>query len=102
MTGFAFLLFGITFMYWNFRPDVNFLITKQDLVHQPVWRTAFYIHIFGGMLAIVLGPFNFIKSIRRKNLNLHRVLGKTYVASILFIAAPTGLYMAFYANGGFS
>ena len=26
MTGFAFLLFGITFMYWNFRPDVNFLL----------------------------------------------------------------------------
>lgn len=102
MTGLAFFLFGITFMYWNFRPDVNFLLTKQDLVDHPIWRPAFYVHIFGGMLAIVLGPLNFIKYIRRKNLNLHRVLGKTYVASILFIAAPTGLYMAFYANGGFS
>lgn len=100
MTGFAFLLFGITFMYWNFKPDVNFLLTKPDLVDHPIWRPVFYIHIFGGMLAIVLGPLNFIKYIRRKNLNLHRVLGKTYVASILFIAAPTGLYMAFYANGG--
>ncbi len=102
MTGFAFLLFGITFMYWNFRPDVNFLLTKPILVHHPIWRTAFYIHIFGGMLAIVLGPFQFLKYIRRKNLNLHRVLGKIYVAAVLFIAAPTGLYMAFYANGGIS
>jgi uncharacterized membrane protein len=100
MTGFSFLLFGITFMYWNFKPDVNFLLTKQDLVDHPIWRPAFYIHIFGGMLAIVLGPLNFIKYIRRKNLNLHRVLGKTYAGAILFIAAPTGLYMAFYANGG--
>src|ERR1700746_2867631 len=102
MTGFAFLLFGITFMYWNFRPDVNFLLTKPILVHHPIWRTAFYIHIFGGMLAIVLGPLQFVKYIRRKNLNLHRVLGKIYVSAILFVAAPTGLYMAFYANGGIS
>lgn len=100
MTGFAFLLFGITFMYWNFRPDVNFLLTKPDLVHDPIWRTSFYIHIFGGMLAIALGPLQFIKALRRKNLSLHRLLGKIYVTAILFIAAPTGLYMAFYANGG--
>jgi len=100
MTGFAFLLFGITFMYWNFRPDVNFLLTKQDLVHDPVWRTAFYIHIFGGMLAIAIGPLNFIKSLRRKFLNVHRLLGKIYITAILLIAAPTGLYMAFFANGG--
>jgi uncharacterized membrane protein len=100
MTGFAVLLFAITFMYWNFRPDVNFLLTKQDLVGNPVWRTAFYIHIFGGMLAIILGPVQFVKYIRRKSSDLHRALGKTYVAAILFIAAPTGLYMAFYANGG--
>lgn len=101
MTGLSFLLFSITFMYWNFKPDVNFLLTKPDLVSDPLWRTTFYIHIFGGMLAIISGPFQFIKALRRKNLNLHRLIGKMYVSSILFIAAPTGLYMAFYANGGF-
>ncbi len=100
MTGLAFLLFGITFMYWNFRPDVSFLTTKQDVVFNPIWRTAFYIHIFGGMLAIALGPLQFIKAVRRKNINLHRAIGKIYVSAILFIAAPTGLYMAFFANGG--
>jgi uncharacterized membrane protein len=100
MTGFAFLLFGITFMYWNFRPDVSFLQTKQDVVFNPIWRTAFYIHIFGGMLAIVLGPLQFIKWLRSNNLVLHRIIGKIYVSAILFVAAPTGLYMAFYANGG--
>lgn len=101
MTGLSVLLFTLTFMYWNFRPDVNFLLTKQDLVGNPVWRTAFYIHIFGGMLAIVLGPAQFVKYIRRKNPALHKVLGKIYISAILLIAAPTGLYMAFYANGGF-
>ena len=49
---FSLLLFSITLMYWNFKPNVNFLLTKQDLVNDPFWRSAFYIHIFGGMLAI--------------------------------------------------
>jgi uncharacterized membrane protein len=101
MTGFSFLLFGITIIYWNFKPDVNFLLTKQDVVFNPVWRSAFYIHIFGGMLAIALGPLQFIKFLRRKYLEAHRLIGKTYVIAILFLAAPMGLYMAFYANGGF-
>ena len=31
---------------------------------------------------------------------ISRSIGKIYVASILVIGAPTGLYMAFFANGG--
>lgn len=100
MTFLSLLLFTTTMMYWNFKPDVNFLLTKQDLVNNPVWRTAFYVHIFGGMLAIGLGPLQFIKSLRKKILALHQIIGKLYVTSILCIAAPTGLYMALYANGG--
>jgi uncharacterized membrane protein len=100
MTGLSLLLFGMTFMYWNFRPDVNFLLTKQDVVFNPVWRSAFYIHIFGGMLAIALGPFQFVKYLRRQYPATHRFMGKMYVMSILFIAAPSGFLMAFYANGG--
>jgi len=102
MTGLSLLLFGMTFIYWNFRPDINFLLTKQDVVFNPVWRSAFYIHIFGGMLAIALGPFQFIKFLRRQYPLIHHVMGKIYVASILFIAAPSGFLMAFYANGGFA
>ncbi len=100
MTGFSFLLFGITLMYWNFKPDVSFLLTKQDVVFNPIWRTTFYIHVFGGSLAIILGPLQFIKKIRQKNVFIHKLIGKVYISAVLFIAAPTGLYMAFYANGG--
>ncbi len=100
MTGFAFLLFTTTLVYWSFEPDVNFLLTKQDIVHNMVWRAAFYIHITGGMLSIALGPFQFIRQLRERYLPLHRVIGKIYAIAILLIGAPTGLYMAFYANGG--
>lgn len=100
MTALAFLLFATTLVYWSFKPDVNFLLTKQDLVYQPLWRTAFYIHIFGGMLAIITGPLQFITRWRERYLSFHRATGKIYVSSIILIGAPTGLYMAFYATGG--
>ena len=96
----AAFLFCITAMYLNFRPDVNFLLEKQDVVYNAFWRTSFYIHITGGMLAIIIGPFQFLRSVRRKRMSLHKKLGKAYMAAILFLAGPSGLFMAFYAEGG--
>lgn len=100
MTALAAFLFGITALYFSFRSDINFLLEKQELVFNVFWRTAFYIHITGGMLAILIGPFQFLKPIRRKRMALHKRLGKLYIGAILFLAGPTGLYMAFYAEGG--
>ncbi len=100
MTVTAAFLFVITAMYFSFRSDVNFLLEKQDVVQNIAWRTSFYIHIIGGMIAIILGPFQFLKSFRRKRMALHKKIGKAYIASILFLAGPSGLFMAFYAEGG--
>lgn len=100
MTLSAAFLFFITAMYFSFRSDVNFLLEKQDVVHNIAWRTSFYIHITGGMLALIIGPFQFLKAFRRKRMALHKKIGKLYMASILFLAGPSGLFMAFYAEGG--
>jgi len=96
----ALFLFYITIPYWSFRPDINFLLEKEAVVNYMPWRAAFYIHILGGCLAIALGPFQFLKYIRKNFVKAHRLMGKIYVSSILFIAAPTGLYMALFAEGG--
>ncbi len=100
MTLFALFLFSITVPYWSFRSNINFLLVKQAVVHYIPWRTAFYIHILGGMLAISIGPFQFVKALRRKFMSAHRLMGKIYVTAILCLAAPTGLYMALFAQGG--
>lgn len=93
---------GFTVIYFDFRPDTFFLSAKPAvLVMDPVWRTVFYMHITSGMMVLALGPFQFRKKIRSRNLPLHKALGKIYVAGILILAAPTGLYMAFFANGGY-
>lgn len=100
MTAFAVYLFGFTLIYFSFRPDIFFLNEKQDVVYNVFWRTAFYIHITGGMLAILCGPFQFLRNFRNRHLKFHRTLGKLYLGSILLLAAPSGLFMAFYAEGG--
>lgn len=100
MTLFAVFLFGMTAMYFSFRSDINFLLEKQDVVYNIAWRSSFYVHITGGMLALLIGPFQFVPRLRKRNIALHRKLGKLYIGSILFVGGPSGLFMAFYAEGG--
>lgn len=100
MTALALFLFFITAEYLSFRSDVNFLLVKQDIVFDSIWRPVFYIHVVSGMVVILVGPFQFLKIFRNKFIHWHRLGGKIYVYSILMFAAPTGLIMAFYAEGG--
>lgn len=93
-------LFVLTATYFSFCSQCNFLLEKQDVVFNPFWRTAFYIHISGGMLALLLGPFQFVPAFRNRFLKAHRTVGKLYLGAILFFGAPAGLFMAFYAEGG--
>jgi hypothetical protein len=102
ITLFSVFLFSITtlYFYYYYDPAYNFLAKKQEVVFNVFWRTSFYIHITGGMLALLVGPFQFIKKLRNKWINWHRASGKLYLGAILFLAGPSGLFMAFYAEGG--
>lgn len=90
----------ITKEYFSFDTNYNFLKVKQSLIPNNFWMTTFYIHLAAGILVLTLGPFQFLKKFRNKYLSQHRLLGKVYVFTILGFAAPTGLIMAFYAEGG--
>ena len=57
-------------------------------------------HIIASMLAILIGPFQFLPALRKGHLlRVHRWLGRTYLLSILF-GGVSGLYMAQFAYGG--
>jgi len=100
MAALAAILFALTIEYLSFRSDFNFLQKKQDIVFDPLWRPTFYFHIISSMIVLLIGPFQFLKKLRLKYMSTHRLTGKIYVFGILFIAAPTGFIMAFYAEGG--
>jgi uncharacterized membrane protein len=83
--------------YLTLDPDVYF--PEQKMVYM-AHITMLIIHIVASMLAILIGPFQFLPGIRKGRwLKLHRWLGRTYLLSILF-GGLSGLYMAQFAYGG--
>lgn len=84
--------------YLTMNPE-NFSFAEQKAVY--VAHLAFLmVHIIASMLAILIGPFQFLPGIRKRRwLKVHRGLGRTYLLSILF-GGLSGLYMAQFAYGG--
>lgn len=99
---FAFLMMRISYPYLvpPFPTNIDFLTTKQDVLHIEPWKVAFYIHISTSFLVILAGLTQFSNTLLKQRPKLHRQIGKLYVAVILFISGPSGILMAFYANGG--
>jgi uncharacterized membrane protein len=85
--------------HFTLQPDAGFLQYKQEYVHIKAWRTAFYIHVFTGILTLLAGFTQFSPLILREYRKLHRMMGKAYVCLVLLVNFPAGMLMAFYANG---
>ena len=97
---FSYLMLDIVIPYLSWEWDIDFLKTKQHIIHLLHYRTAFYLHIFSSCFVLFAGAFLFSKSIIKNFRQVHRWAGKIYVLILLLISAPTGMVMAFYANGG--
>ena len=99
----AFTLLMVTKVipYLSFEPEIGFLTTKTNTVlRKKSFTTAFYVHILSSAWVMAIGIFQFIPLFLKKYPNWHRLLGKIYVFSILILAAPSGLVLGYYANGG--
>lgn len=100
LTGFYFML-RLTIPYFSFATNIDFLLTKQSILHVDIWRWSFYTHISSCLIVLIIGLLQFSKFILNQTPSLHRALGKIYVLCVLTISAPSGLIMGIYANGGF-
>ena len=89
-------------------PIIYFLIDRRfgllqtksaALLSDIFWNISFYGHITFGGLALLIGWLNFSQKLRRKNLKLHRNIGKIYVISVL-ISGFCGLFISLNATGG--
>lgn len=104
-TAFFAILFGVV-LYWHNSvfilqgPDHGFLLTKSESVRYSIYLPAFYIHVITGSIVLITGIFQFSKQLRTRYVRFHRSAGKIYIAVILIFTAPSGLLMAFFANGG--
>jgi len=96
---FCWLMLDLTLPYLSFDPDVDFLLTKQKIIHLKHWRYSFYVHILFSIFALAAGLTQFSNYILKKNKKIHRAMGIIYVIDVLLLAGPSGLIMGFYANG---
>lgn len=96
---FTFLMGNIVWPYTSGRLDVDFLLSKQHIIHLRHYRWSFYLHIFPALLVLAAGATQFSGLILKKKPALHRWVGRVYAFSILGICGPGALVMAFYANG---
>ena len=96
---FCWLMIGLTIPYLTFTYDVDFLLTKQKIIHLKHWRYAFNLHILFSILILIAGLTQFSNYVLKKQKRLHKIMGYVYVFDVLLIAGPSGLIMAYYANG---
>jgi uncharacterized membrane protein len=60
---------------------------------------AVFAHFIGGAIALALGPFQFLDSIRARHLAIHRWIGRLYLSAIV-LGGGTGLVLAARSQGG--
>ena len=101
VAGFSLLLVYNTLPYFSFSKSFSFIEERTFLFEGNLYNACFYIHIFAGMLCITTALIQFSRYILKKSKAIHRWSGKIYVFVVLFLGAPTGLYMSFFAKGSF-
>ncbi len=99
--GFSLLLIYNTLPYFSFSKEFDFIVERSFLFQSNFYNACFYIHIAAGAICIGTALIQFSRYILKKSKAIHRISGKIYVAVVLFLGAPTGLYMSFFAKGSF-
>lgn len=76
----CFLMLRTIVGYSSFKDDVQFLAFKQAYIHNPVWKTAFYVHVFSAVIALFAGFTQFSPQFLKEYRKAHRVLERVLCA----------------------
>lgn len=97
---FTYLIILITLQYVPVDFDVAFLRIKQDVIGKTHYQIAFFTHVYMSIFVLLIGLVQFSNTLRNRFTKAHRLLGKSYLVLITALAAPSGLIIGYYANGG--
>lgn len=93
---------GVVLKYGDYFPP-NFesdFLHGRELYFPGSYRWAFYTHIAAGPITLILGMILISERFRRTFPKWHRYLGRIQVPVVLFLVAPSGLWMAYHAEAG--
>jgi hypothetical protein len=104
MTLACILITLIVSRYLTFNPEVYFPEQRAAYLQR---EFILGVHVLSGMIALLIGPFQFVGRLRRRFVRMHRLMGASYVASATglglsgLILAPTA-YTGVVASVGFT
>jgi uncharacterized membrane protein len=81
---------------FTFDPEVYF--ERQRPVYEAE-TLGLMVHITGMLLAVLAGPWQFLRRLRERHFGFHRALGKVYILGAI-VGALGGLYMAQFSASG--
>lgn len=93
---------GVLLQYGDYFPP-NFqsdFLSGRETYFWGGYHWAFYVHLISGPGTLLLGTLLVSDWFRSRVPMWHRRLGQVQVALILLLVAPSGLYMAWYADTG--
>jgi len=87
---------GYSSMAWWSPDTIGFVRVRDGFLRQLLIA-----HALTGLVALAIGPFQFLPRLRGSRPVLHRMLGRVYLTAILF-SGLSGLWLAFHTTGGFA
>lgn len=79
--------------------DSTGILKRKEIATSFWYLITFRTHVFLGLVAITVGPTQFITSLRSSNKKIHRILGYLYIISVT-LSSLAGLVIAPFAMGG--
>lgn len=94
----AFALIMLMGWYFIIKYIPRYFIFTEGSYTTYFWpkRNWLFMHIICGMLATVIGPFQFMPGIRNNYIKVHRIMGRVYLLSVCF-GSIGAFYLAFTA-----
>lgn len=94
------ILIAVVFYYLWSRGFI-YLQFSKDVYTEYFWPRAIwlFIHVVLGIVATLIGPFQFLSSLRKKHPGIHRKLGKLYISSV-FVSTFISFYLVYTSGLG--
>lgn len=92
VAGYAIVGYGFVPLGALVHPDMRAVFTANP--------AGIYSHVFGSVVALAIGPFQFSTSLRSRRPQVHRWLGRLYLGVGVLVGGVSGLFMAYHAFGG--
>lgn len=94
------LLFEASASYVELGQEHPFFLEKLPLARPQLWLTALYVHVPAALFSLPACLVLLSKGVRKRLPRAHRWLGRVTGGVVLLAVVPSGLYLAFFAQGG--